>query len=653
MKDRIVAAFLDDFVHEFGLAGLDESKAFERFANYCVVSRHHPSSFDPDEISVGGGGDLGLDGLAILVNDHIVSATEDVDHLKKTLRRLDVRFIFSQAKTSPRFDLAEVGSTLGGVREFFDRTIPTHANSRIKSLHAVKEYIFDNSIDMDRNPICQIYYTTTGTWNNEPAFAARVQQSVADLQRTGPFSEVQFVPVDCELLKKLYRELHHKVVREIVFDKHTILPAIDGVQESYIGIVPATEYVKLISDDEGQLNRRLFYDNVRDFQGHNSVNTEIALTVKESRRSDRFALLNNGVTVVARDLNKVGTKFRLKDYQIVNGCQTSHILFINREQLTPNVYLPMKLIVTADSEVTNQVIQGTNRQTEVKVEAFESLAPFQKKLEEFYDVMRRDRKDALYYERRSKQYDHLGIRRNRIVTLATQVKCFLAMFLGEPQSTHRYYGELLSAYKGRIFSASHAVLPYYISGAAVAAFEHFLAEGDLPRAWRHLKYQIAFAWRIQNAAGEMPPFGSNAIEAFCEDLLRTLDDPDNMLASLRKAGQLVQNVFDNAVPQSREPVEHTKAFTSALIDATRAQASGRVAVVPNVVLDVPVGTVKRYSEIRGYGFIETDGGEEIFAHRSELDSSLLGVLKPGQRVQFVIMETLKGRQAVDIHLAAE
>ena len=65
-------------------------------------------------------------------------------------------------------------------------------------------------------------------------------------------------------------------------------------------------------------------------------------------------------------------------------------------------------------KVTNQIIQGTNRQTEVKLEAFESLTPFQKKLEEFYLAMARDRPEPLYYERRSKQYEHLDVSRSRI-----------------------------------------------------------------------------------------------------------------------------------------------------------------------------------------------------------------------------------------------
>jgi hypothetical protein len=42
--------------------------------------------------------------------------------------------------------------------------------------------------------------------------------------------------------------------------------------------------------------------------------------------------------------------------------------------------IPIKLIVTDDYEVANQITKATNRQTEVKVEAFESLEPYHRKL---------------------------------------------------------------------------------------------------------------------------------------------------------------------------------------------------------------------------------------------------------------------------------
>ena len=384
MRDRILTAFLHTFVDKFGLGQLEEPSAFEHLTTHCVISKHTPESFDPGEIMVAGSGDIGLDGVGVLVNDHMVSSVEDVEHFQETLRRLDVQFVFVQAKTSPRFDSADIGTFISGVRQFFQSDPPAAANERISALHGLKEHIFDHSIDMDSVPVCYLYYVTTGHWRGDAAVQARIDQGVDDLRSTDLFSNVAFFPVDAEGLKNLYRELNQKITRQIKFEKHTILPDISNVQEAYIGIVPCQEYLKLICDDQGSLNRRLFYDNVRDFQGHNAVNQEIESTVKDLSRSDRFALLNNGVTIVARDVNKIGAAFKLRDYQIVNGCQTSHILYLNREGLTEHVYVPLKLIVTSDPEVTNQIIQGTNRQTEVKLEAFESLAPFQKVLEEYY-----------------------------------------------------------------------------------------------------------------------------------------------------------------------------------------------------------------------------------------------------------------------------
>ena len=71
MKDRILSTYIRDFVDQFSLGEMEESEAFEQLASYCVVSKYNPENFEPGDVAVGGSGDLGIDGIGILVNDHL------------------------------------------------------------------------------------------------------------------------------------------------------------------------------------------------------------------------------------------------------------------------------------------------------------------------------------------------------------------------------------------------------------------------------------------------------------------------------------------------------------------------------------------------------------------------------------------------------
>ena len=62
------------------------------------------------------------------------------------------------------------------------------------------------------------------------------------------------------------------------------------------------------------------------------------------------------------------------------------------------------------------------------------------------------------------------------------------------------------------------------------------------------------------------------------------------------------------------------------------------------------GKVKWYNEVKGYGFIETDQGKDVFVHRTGLNK-LNPVLETGQEVEFEIREGEKGLQAFNVRPA--
>ncbi|RCS58473.1 cold-shock protein [Parvibium lacunae] len=61
------------------------------------------------------------------------------------------------------------------------------------------------------------------------------------------------------------------------------------------------------------------------------------------------------------------------------------------------------------------------------------------------------------------------------------------------------------------------------------------------------------------------------------------------------------------------------------------------------------GTVKWFNDAKGFGFITPDeGGEDLFAHFSAIQSAGFRTLKEGQKVTFEITTGPKGKQATNI-----
>ncbi len=59
------------------------------------------------------------------------------------------------------------------------------------------------------------------------------------------------------------------------------------------------------------------------------------------------------------------------------------------------------------------------------------------------------------------------------------------------------------------------------------------------------------------------------------------------------------------------------------------------------------GKVKWYNEVKGFGFIESENGTDIFVHRSGLSNSF-DRLTPEQKVEFETKQSVKGLVAVNV-----
>lgn len=60
------------------------------------------------------------------------------------------------------------------------------------------------------------------------------------------------------------------------------------------------------------------------------------------------------------------------------------------------------------------------------------------------------------------------------------------------------------------------------------------------------------------------------------------------------------------------------------------------------------GSVKWFDSSKGFGFITTESGNDIFVHFSSIQSDGFKTLQDGQKVEFVVVDGDKGPQAQDV-----
>jgi CspA family cold shock protein len=67
-------------------------------------------------------------------------------------------------------------------------------------------------------------------------------------------------------------------------------------------------------------------------------------------------------------------------------------------------------------------------------------------------------------------------------------------------------------------------------------------------------------------------------------------------------------------------------------------------------VDKKTGTVKWFNDAKGFGFITTDGGEDVFVHFSAIQGSGFRSLPEGAAVEFEVTNGPKGLQASNVSL---
>lgn len=563
ITNKILLGIMDEFCRDFQFSDTEESKVFEKLVNYVTLSKYDPDAFNDVSafaaVDVDKASTYGIDTFALFVNDTLITDKESISAFAQA-KRLEAKLVFIQTKRSTSFDTGEFLKFTSAVKNFlFDKPEIEYSDELASAKDLLDELFLPEHarIFSKKRPTCEIYFATSGTRTEESSIYGVISQQEREIQEANPELEsVTIKAIDSNYIIDSYDEIENKTSVNIHFEKNIGCGKIDGVVQSFIGYLPISEFLKLITGSDGNIRKNLFYENVRDFQGHsNSVNTEIAETLKDPSKVDKFLLLNNGITIVTKEFTNIrSSDYEISDYYIVNGCQTSNVLFYHSPSVAEpsTLFVPIKIVHTTDNNVIASLIRSTNRQTPVPDEAFVSLEKFHKRLQEYYKRYSQTCFEKLYYERRSKEFNNSAerVEKPRIINLHGQIRAFTSIILGEPQlAMANNPTSILKEHEGKMFQDNHIYAPYFLSSLLLYLFYRYSEEEKISKKYVISRYWICWIARVLLFKSlDIGQMSSEKTEGKCDKVIESLSDAAHALTIFRESAK----IFEDAKREHRD-----------------------------------------------------------------------------------------------------
>lgn len=632
----ILRAKLSKFINNFELEGSADEN-FERFVNYHILSQDYPGIFDVDyelldTICVGGGNDLGIDGIAITLNGKLIRTKEEVDDILSVQHKGRFTLTFIQSKNKEKFDLGEYMKFTSGIVDFLNEEIKAPANNDIDNWHDLYKYIISDDIIIkwESAPIINIIYVSLGIWDGQQHIRAHEENVRTIITNNGIFEQQNYRYIDGKLLDDIVNsnESYYTAVIQVIDSMP--LPPVESVDNSSIIMCAASELIKLLTNDD-VLRRNLFTDNVRDFQGDTTINQEIKDTLKGE--SQEFVLLNNGITIVCDEMLEVNRKITIKNPQVVNGCQTCNVLYNcykDNVELTSTVVI-VKVIAASNNNIVSRIIKGTNRQNIVYDEAFEVTKSFHKYLEEFFSTVQVKGFDKIYYERRSKQFDgDLSVKVSQKVNFRALIQSVVSLFLYKVDEGHHHESRLLSDYKNRIFKDEQSYFPYYVACFLYNQIDWMFRRKELDKKYITYRYHIMLITK-ELLCGKSPDINiKKEIEKYCNDLLDAIGDKDKLLNVALKACEKFDDITHMWIKDNGESAKyHIKdnpAFTNYLLKKIDNDIFVQELLEPESFLDGKILNIKTDRNGMFYGVIKRKAENIMFFEEQNpnIDMSYIG-----------------------------
>ena len=238
------------------------------------------------------------------------------------------------------------------------------------------------------------------------------------------------------------------------------------------------------------------------------------------------------------------------------------------------------------------------------------------------------------------------IKPSNIVTLASQIQSFVAMFMNEPHSHPRYYGELLKAYGSRLFIDNHKPAPYYASGVARLTVDRWFNSRRLDRRLRPYRHHMLMLLRMQIGGSETPKFNHHKITMYALNIVDTLRDPDHGFQECEKAVGLIEQTLADFDSSGSNTPDRLREFTKRLMPSVQSERPPHPARRPESTPELGAdesGSIGSYDDWKNFGFIDRDAGGSIFVHTGELTRIPWHLRQVGTRVTYRVVQGTERR----------
>ena len=418
----------------------EKDEFFEFFSAAQILKDYNLSDEELSDGIVGGGNDGGCDSLYLFLNNEIL-CPDQIDNLKSHKGAV-LEFIIIQSKNTSKvgenalMKWKTVSNNLMEMSKDVD-DYKTRYVERVREMFSLFRTALKKLITLSPKINIKYYHVSLGSEVHHNV-NEQADELKAEVKKMYPNANVSVDFITADRLMELYYRVAEENIQISLSSQAINL----GKNNEFVSLVNLAEFYNFITDEDGNLNKRFFDFNVRDYQGNNAVNSSIAKSL-ESKKAEDFWWLNNGITVLSDKITLVTSQtLSIANPEIVNGLQTSteiHNYFSKYSECldTEKRNVLVRFIVPESEEIRDDIIFATNNQTNIPKSSLRVTDPIHLQIEMYC------KSRGLYYDRRKNYYKNQKKKSSEIISVSFLAQCLISIFLRKPDFARRRPSTLL------------------------------------------------------------------------------------------------------------------------------------------------------------------------------------------------------------------